>query len=233
MNIGWTKIGAIAAISLLIGAPTWGDDKDRTISVNGSGSVRARPDLAIIDLGVTVWNEAAATAMANSREKLALVLKVLTEAGIDSKDIVTSDFSIRRENVRPEIRSSSAVERFVVRNLVQVTVRDIDLAGHLIDELIESGANEVRGIRFALQDDAEVSSQARELAAADARTKAQHLATLHKARLGPVLRISESGMHGGRAEAMMMRAMDSSSPTISAGELTFGTQLQVVYLLKE
>ena len=54
--------------------------------------------------------------------------------------------------------------------------------------------------------------QARALAAADARQKAQHLAELHDTRLGR-LRISESGVRGGRPQAMMMKAV-SGMPNI-------------------
>jgi uncharacterized protein YggE len=145
------------------------------------------------------------------------------------------DFSIHRETV-PAVRRGEKEqedERFVVRNLLQVTIRDIDRAGFLIDRLVEAGANEVRGISFTLQDDTELAREARELAAADARRKAEHLAQLHDAKLGKVLRISESGVRAVRPEAMMMRAMDAGSSTVSAGELTFAANLQVIYELDD
>ena len=112
-------------------------------------------------------------------------------------------------------------------------IRDIDRAGVLLDRLVEAGANEVRGIRFVLQDDTEMALQARALAAEDARQKARHLAELHDARLGKVLRISESGVRAVRPEAMLMKAMDTGSSTVSAGELTFVAHLQVIYELTD
>ena len=111
---------------------------------------------------------------------------------------------------------------------MQVTIRDIERAGVLLDRLVEAGANEVRGIRSTLQDDTQMALQARVLAAADARQKAQLLAELHDAHLGKVLRISESGVRGGRPQTMMMKAMDTSSSTVSVGELTFAAYLQVI-----
>jgi uncharacterized protein YggE len=165
----------------------------------------------------------------------------LKDSGVAEADVLTTDFAIHRDTVPQTRRRDGAdngelggeVERFVVRNLLQITVRDIDHAGSLLDRLVEAGANEVRGIRFTLQDDTQMALQARELAAADARSKAQHLATLHNSRLGKVLRISESGVRPVRPEAMMMRAMDTSSSTVSAGELTFGAHLQIIYQLKD
>jgi uncharacterized protein YggE len=157
----------------------------------------------------------------------------LRQNGVEDADVLTSDFAIHRERGSQSQRGVDRPgERFVVRNLLQVTIRDIERAGVLLDRLVEAGANEVRGIRFTLQDDTQMALQARALAAADARQKAQHLAELHDTRLGR-LRISESGVRGGRPQAMMMKAMDTSSSTVSVGELTFAAHLQVIYELTD
>lgn len=230
----WT--GALCAL-LAAGATADAADvlEGRHITLHGEGSVRARPDLAVARLGVTAYGESATLAMAENRRKIVSLQVALQENGVDEADVLTSDFSIHREAV-PVVRRGEKEqedERFVVRNLLQVTIRDIDRAGFLIDRLVEAGANEVRGISFTLQDDTELAREARELAAADARRKAEHLAALHGAKLGKVLRISESGVRAVRPEAMMMRAMDAGSSTVSAGELTFAANLQVIYELDD
>jgi|APSaa5957512622_1039677.scaffolds.fasta_scaffold113146_1 uncharacterized protein len=228
---------------VLLSCPVLGDDalEKRHITVSGSGTVRARPDLAVIELGATSRGPTATLAMADNRSKITSLLLALKEHDVADADVLTTDFGIHRETVQPRrgvIREGAdggegEIERFVVRNLLQVTVRDIERAGFLLDRLVEAGANEVRGIRFTLLDDTQMALQARELAAADARSKATHLAALHDSRLGKVLRISESGVRAVRPEAKMMRAMDTSSSTVSAGELTFAAHLQVIYQLKD
>ena len=125
------------------------------------------------------------------------------------------------------------LERFAVRNLVLVTIRDLERAGQILDGIIDAGANEVRGIRFILEDDRAPKDRARELASLDARHRAEQLARLQGASLGRVLRISESGVRPVRAEAMMMRASDAGSSTVSAGDLTLSAHLQVVYELAD
>lgn len=231
--MNWTKILPGLGISLLLLGSAAADDvlEGRHITVSGEGSVRARPDLAIAELGVTSRGETATLAMSENRRKIASLLLALQDNEVDEADVLTTDFGIHRETQRRG--DEREVERFVVRNLLQITIRDIDRAGFLVDRLIEAGANEVRAIRFALQDDRQMSLDARELAAQDARGKAEHLASLHEARLGKVLRISESGVRAVRPEAMMMRAMDTKSSTVSAGELTFAAHLQVVYELTD
>jgi uncharacterized protein YggE len=226
------------SFGLLLASPGLADDdvlQGRHITVGGEGTVRARPDLAVAELGVTAHGTTASVAMAENRRKVDALLAALTEAGVADADVLTSDFGIHRERVSQGRRGEvgEEEERFIVRNMVQVTIRDIDHAGYLLDRLVEAGANEVRGIRFALQDDAKMASQARALAAADARQKAEHLAKLHDAHLGKVLRISESGVRNVRPEAMMMKSMDSAGSTISAGELTLAAHLQVIFELTD
>jgi uncharacterized protein YggE len=226
------------SFGLLLASPGLADDdvlQGRHITVGGEGTVRARPDLAVAELGVTAHGTTASVAMAENRRKVDALLAALTEAGVADADVLTSDFGIHRERVSQGRRGEvgEEEERFIVRNMVQVTIRDIDHAGYLLDRLVEAGANEVRGIRFALQDDAKMASQARALAAADARQKAEHLAKLHDAHLGKVLRISESGVRNVRPEVMMMKSMDSAGSTISAGELTLAAHLQVIFELTD
>ena len=221
---------------LLLAFPAAAKDvlQGRHITVGGAGSVRARPDLAIAELGVTAHGETATLAMSQNRQLVASLRQALRQNGVEDADVLTSDFAIHRERGSQSQRGVDRPgERFVVRNLLQVTIRDIERAGVLLDRLVEAGANEVRGIRFTLQDDTQMALQARALAAADARQKAQHLAELHDTRLGKVLRISKSSVRGGRPQAMMMKAMDTSSSTVSVGELTFAAQLQVIYELTD
>ena len=221
---------------LLLAFPAAAKDvlQGRHITVGGAGSVRARPDLAIAELGVTAHGETATLAMSQNRQLVASLRQALRQNGVEDADVLTSDFAIHRERGSQSQRGVDRPgERFVVRNLLQVTIRDIERAGVLLDRLVEAGANEVRGIRFTLQDDTQMALQARALAAADARQKAQHLAELHDTRLGKVLRISKSSVRGGRPQAMMMKAMDTSSSTVSVGELTFAAYLQVIHELTD
>ena len=216
---------------LLLAFPAAAKDvlQGRHITVGGAGSVRARPDLAIAELGVTAHGETATLAMSQNLQLVASLRQALRQNGVEDADVLTSDFAIHRERGSQSQRGVDRPgERFVVRNLLQVTIRDIERAGVLLDRLVEAGANEVRGIRFTLQNDTQMALQARALAAADARQKAQHLAELHDTRLGKVLRISKSSVRGGRPQAMMMKAMDTSSSTVSVGELTFAAYLQVI-----
>ena len=148
---------------LLLAFPAAAKDvlQGRHITVSGAGSVRARPDLAIAELGVTAHGETATLAMSQNRQLVASLRQALRQNGVEDADVLTSDFAIHRERGSQSQRGVDRPgERFVVRNLLQVTIRDIERAGVLLDRLVEAGANEVRGIRFTLQDDTQMALQA-------------------------------------------------------------------------
>lgn len=238
MNRGRVLWIVVAVLGLAMVAAADDDAlKGRHVTVSGEGMVRGRPDLAIATLGVTAYDTNAAQAMAASREQMAAVLASLRDSGVEDADVLTTDFSIHRERVQPQRRRGDepddAEQRFVVRNLVRVTIRDLTRAGAILDAVIEAGANEVRGIQFTIEDDADFADRARALASQDARHKAEQLAQLHDARLGRVLRISESGIRPMRADMMMARSAEAASSTVSAGEMTLGAHVQVVYELKD
>lgn len=48
--------------------------------------------------------------------------------------------------------------------MVSVTIRDLDQAGTLLDQVVQVGANRVYGIRFGVADPTELLTQARDQA---------------------------------------------------------------------
>jgi uncharacterized protein YggE len=78
-----------------------------------------------------------------------------------------------------------------VTNRLNVSVKNIDLVGKLIDAAIKAGANEMTSLEFSSSDTAEAAKQARGLAITQAKESAQLLAETAGSRLGPVLSITE------------------------------------------
>ena len=149
------------------------------------------------------------------------------------KDILTSNYSIYHEPPAPkereEKRGAEVKGRYNVSNMVQVTIRDIEKVDAVLDAVTEAGVNQVWGVSFAVDNPDSAAAKAREMAVAQARAKAEGLARASGVRLGPVISISEDV--GGRPLPMGRMAMMEASGggPISAGELTFSAQVQVVY----
>jgi hypothetical protein len=202
----------------------------RQVQVAGVGEVKAQPDTAQIRIGVETDSETAQDAMEENNIRATQVISELKSLGIESKDIQTSNFSIR-STYDDDNRS---ITGYRVGNVVTVTIRNLEQAGELLDKVVQVGANQIYGISFTVDDPTELIEQARERAMDDAKSKAQQLAKLGGASLGDVLLISENTrVTEVFREVNMGLSTESQAQApavpIEAGEQTFGLNVQVIY----
>ena len=166
---------------------------DRTVTVNGTATIKAKPDEAVISLGVQTQANTAQSALADNATKMTALIAALTNKGIAKDDIATSYVSIYPTygNNGMDITGYQAV------NQVDVTVRDISKVGEIIDDSVKAGANLSNGITFQLSDQNQGVDQALADAVANARSKAETLAGAGDAQLGEVVSIQEGlgGIH--------------------------------------
>jgi uncharacterized protein YggE len=128
--------------------------------------------------------------------------------------------------------------QYRVSNNAQITIREIDSVGAVLDAAIDAGANSVWGVNFRLDDPDRVQSQAQEAAIADAQAKAESLASLTGSSVGRVISISEiigggGGVYGSNFAAQERGLGGGGAGPISPGELELTMQLQVVYELSD
>lgn len=116
-----------------------------------------------------------------------------------------------------------------ITSSVEVTVRDIDSLGSLLDASVEAGANQVWGIRFTVEDDRALLSKARELAVDDAFAKAEVLADFYGMILGPVLEIREGS---GNPVIAPLRAEGLGGVSVHPGQSQITYTVQVTYALE-
>ncbi len=188
---------AVAAVLVLASAcfeasVEEGGEEVRSISVNGTGEVPAEPDIATVSTGVEVRAETVAAARAGAAEAANAVIATLRDRGVDASDIRTVNFYVYPEyDYRNE---TPRVTGYVFSNTVQVTIRDVEAVGDLIDAIAAAGGDAVRfdGISFSHADPGALAEQARELAVADARAKAEQLAELTGVTLGPIITVIET-----------------------------------------
>jgi uncharacterized protein YggE len=187
-------IVAVAALSVrpgpVAGAPATGTDLAlHTLTVQGSGKVTVVPDVARVYLGVTLTKptvkearDAAAAAMTN-------VIGAIKGLGIVDADIQTTGLSL---SARYANNSSTRIVGYVISEQVQVTVRDLDKAGDVVDAATAKGATDVNGISFELADPAKALDDARAAAITAARTSGLAMANAAHVTLGAVVSISDA-----------------------------------------
>ena len=226
-------------------APAAYGDSSAGIWVSGQGTISVAPDLALLDFGVET--RAPNVSEANSQASIAMdaVIEALKARGVKDEDIQTSRFSIypRYDYIEEEkdgVRSSREVlVGYRVRNSGTVKLRDLDSVGEVIDEVVTAGGDNVRisDISFTLEDPKPKMAELREMAVADAKAKAEHLAELSEVSVGRLIYISE-GAAGpsvrGFAESLdFAYALPAAAraPSISGGEVTLSLSVQAGFAI--
>lgn len=230
---------AVAVLALLLsacGPTTIQQQTPRTLSVSGNGQAFLAPDIAYIYVGAHTENASAADAVAENTTQTQKIIEALKKAGIDEKDIRTTNFSIYpQDKFDPQTGTPTGQKTYVVDNTVYVTVRKIDQLGDLLDTVVKAGANSVNSVQFDVVNKAEALKQARADAVKDAEAQAKELASTAGLSLGPVQSISfvdnqpimfEGKGGGGGA------VPQAASVPIQTGQLSFTVTVNVTYALK-
>jgi uncharacterized protein YggE len=232
------KAGLILVAMLLMVAQAHAAENEfgRIISVTGDGKAAAPPDMAIIQTGVVTYRPKAAEALSANNEAMEQILGVLNTFEIAPKDVQTSGFNVRPEYKRDERgRTQPEIVGYRVTNQVSVKVRNLTKLGKVLDTLVRAGSNQLSGVTFGLEDPGGVLNQARNLAVADARGRAELYAEAAGVRLGKVLTISEQPIEipqpKGFVRAMAMESV--SSVPMATGEQEVHARIHMVFGLED
>lgn len=210
------------------------DPQTGTISVTGEGRAEAAPDLATVSLGVTTQGENAAAAMAANTSALNAVMQRLTDAGIEARDIQTSNLSLNPNWQATPDGTRSEIVGYIASNMVTVRVREMEKVGPVLDAVVADGANTLNGISFGFQDEKPLLDRARTDAVQDARARAQLLANAAGVTLGRVLSITEGGSYAPPMPMYRMEAAaDAGAVPVSGGEVALAASVTMVYEIEE
>lgn len=228
-------LAALAPLALLATAlPAYAG----TIAIEGRGEVRAAPDMATINSGVTTQGATAREALDANTGAMTELIAALKEAGIEARDIQTSGFSVNPNYVYSDARDDLGyslpprINGYQVSNSVTVVVRDLEELGSILDRSVTVGANTVNGVSFSVADPAELLNEARRAAFADARAKAELYASVAGAELGDLESISErQDFNGPQPYPMYARAevQSAADVPVEAGEMSFAITVNVAW----
>lgn len=225
LRMAWFFAVVLAAI-----APAWAQEPPLVpparIIVSGEGSVRAVPDYAQITIGATTNGATAGAATEANSRIMAAVATALRNAGIEPQDLQTARFSVQPVYTNMTSNSSPKLSGFRVTNQFDVTVRQIERVGDVLDRAIAAGANEVGSIQFLHADPSKTLDAARTAALADARRKAELYAHAAGLTLGAVSWVIEEQANVPQPRVFGAR-MASAPVPIAAGEDTLQLRITV------
>jgi uncharacterized protein len=231
-------VAAIAAAALIgprygISAPDGAPP--RLISVSGVGEVKTKPDMAIINTGVTSEAPTAQEALSKNNAAMTAVLAALKNAGVAEEDIQTSNFSVSPQYppYQPGQTTTPRISGYQVSNQVTARVKDLAKLGSILDTLVRAGSNQMHGISFDVDEPKPFLDDARKKAVADARAKAELYAAAAGVSLGRVVQISETGgiIMPPPMPMMRMKAMDGAAESVpvAGGQQTLSANVSVIY----
>lgn len=183
---------AAAVLMVSLAASAWAEGEDRVIQVSGSAVVSLAADTASIQIGVNTRKDTVKEAQKENAALMAAVMDAIKGAGVDEKDIMTSQFNVYSgyEYGMDALGRETRAFYYEVQNNVTVTMHDLSLVGAVLDAAMEAGANTTYGITFSSTQANEAYQKALTRAVEDAMTKANVLASAAGVNLGPLLRIN-------------------------------------------
>ena len=208
-------------------------DNPRTISVTGSGSAEAAPDLLTLSIGVECRREEVGAAYGEAGRVSAAVTAALRGYGVADPDITTSGLNVRAEVNWQEGRGQ-VISGYLASSVLSVRLRDLGASSEVIAAAVAAGGNDVRlnGLELGFADPAIVTTGAREAAWQDALTTAGHFASLAGASLGKVVSLTQqTGYPAPIPVAKMQRAAAVESLSVEAGESSISATVNVVWEL--
>ena len=225
---------ALAALALLAAAALTGvlrpegasaveaQAGERTVTVTGTGSVRATPDRAGFSFGVETQADTARAALAANAAEARRLLDALRRAG-------AGDLQTEGVTVSPRVSEGGRIAGFSAVNTVSASIA-AGRAGALIDAAVAAGANQVYGPSFTAGDAEALYRRALAAAVAQARERAGVLAEAAGAAVGPVQSVVEGG-GGPIATESKAVASDAGTP-IEPGSRETTATVTVTFALR-
>ncbi len=233
-------LGALLVAATLPAGAQRNDSDDQpipSITVNGSGEVRAEPDEAVVQLGVVAQTDSARQAQQEANRIGQAILQGVSALGVPKEAIQTAQLVLTPVYDQPSPQRQAPQAPHVVgyraSNVVSVRLDDLAKVGPVIDAAIGAGANRVEGVDFQLKDDREARESALQQAVAEARGKARAIAAALDVKLGAVLDVQEGGVSiqtpkYGAPRMLAMEARSAETP-VSAGQVTVSANVTLRY----
>ncbi|MDP5275832.1 SIMPL domain-containing protein [Chengkuizengella axinellae] len=147
-------------------------EKLNTITVLGEGEITVNPDVAFVTIAVETKGDTASEA----QEENAKIIKQVESVILDTYKLKDEDIQTTSFNVYPRYqyteKDAPKLLGYESKHSLQITYRNIDQIGELVDDLTKAGVNRVDHISFNTEIADEYELAAIENAMANAEEKA-------------------------------------------------------------
>jgi len=211
-------------------------EANRQISVEGTGKVEAKPDIATINLGVQTGPQTSAKAATDMLgQKFEAVVKTVKDKGVTTDDLKTMNVSVNP--VYDYTNGQQNLKGYEASESIEVKIRDLDSVGEVLAAATAQGVNQAGGINFAIDRPEALQEQAETKAITEARERGQRLAKALGATLGSVKTFVTDGNDSPRPMpyAAVSKEGDQATgiaPPVPAGTNTITAHVTVTFELR-
>lgn len=223
-------VAASARPSVFVTSPTASSSTSSTqpaVITSGDATVAKKPDMADLSVGVQSRQSTASAAQSDLANKAAKLITQAKALGIADKDINTAGYS-----VGPYYSASGdTISGYQASEQLQLKWRSVDTVGKALDALVQQGGATNVGVSFGLTDPKAAQAEARTLAIADARSRAQAMASAAGVKLGQVIHVSDLTYSGIPSPMYDIRAAAPAASQLPVGELNVTVTVEVDYAI--
>lgn len=234
-HLGRAHAVALLAILLCATLPAHAAEPERTtersITVSAQGSVTAEPDIAYLSAGVVTEAENAREALSKNAGVMAKLIEGLKALGVASGDMQTSALNVEPRYVLAKDNRTQTLSGTRVTNQLHIVIRDLKRLGEVVDQAVTLGTTQLGRVTFEVSNADALKDEARKVAMANAKRRAELFASAAGVQLGPVLRIFEEPIEQRNTPVGIQRALSGAVP-IEPGSRTLGTEVQVTWALR-
>lgn len=216
----------------------------REIAFSGEGKVSMKPDIATMRATVTTQSKKVGDGQSQNSMRSNAVMDFLKNQGVAEKDIKTASYAITPQYQYainqpctiggcPPQRPPTIVS-YDVRHVIEVKIRDLKKVDAVLEGVVISGANEVDGLQFMIDDEELIKAAARKEAIENAEKKARVLAEDLGISLKRIVSFSESGegvpiYQYGLKAALDRGESSASAPQVAPGEQEVRSTVTITY----
>jgi uncharacterized protein YggE len=185
-------ISALTRPPIVVSTPAAGITTQATgfqsgIFTTGDATVSTRPDTAFINAGVDAQASTASAAQKSVGAQANRLVSKAKALGFADKDVSTAGYSIGPTYSM----DGRTITGYQASEQLELRWHNVDTAGSALDALVQEGGATRIGISFGLADFSGPQAQARSLAIAAARDRAQAMAKAAGVNLGQVIRVAD------------------------------------------
>jgi uncharacterized protein len=213
--------------------PTLTPDADlRQVTVVGAGEVQGTPDTLNVNASIEFIAPDVTGAMNQTSERQQAVINALVDAGVERKDISTSQVSLQ-----PQFAGGGdnpqAIVGYRASNSIDVKIRQLDAASQALALIVSTGgdATRINNVNYSIEDDSQLVRDARSRAFNDAKDRAEQYAELSGQNLGKVISISEATGAAPPRPLESPRADMAMAVPLEPGQQTVGFSVTVIWEL--